>query len=195
MQNYSSMKLELLALKWSVTEKFREYLLGAKFTVYTDNNPLSYLQTAKLGAVEQRWASQLALFDFDLKYRPGVMNRNADALSRLPGRVVYPPDGTREVLQLLLPQCLRDEVLAALHNEHGHQGCERTTHLVRERCYWPNLRKDVEQWCQRCERCVVAKAVQPKVRTFPGALLATRPLEVVALDFTVLERASDGQMY
>ncbi|KAL2086104.1 hypothetical protein ACEWY4_017163 [Coilia grayii] len=84
MQNYSSMKLELLALKWSVTEKFREYLLGAKFTVYTDNNPLSYLHTAKLGAVEQRWASQLALFDFELKYRPGTMNRNADALSRLP---------------------------------------------------------------------------------------------------------------
>lgn len=69
-------------LKWSITEKFREYLLGARFTVFTDNNPLSYLQTAKLGAVEQRWASQLALFDFEIKYRRGTMNRNADALSR-----------------------------------------------------------------------------------------------------------------
>lgn len=48
------MKLELLALKWAVTERFREYLLGAKFVVYTDNNPLSHLQTAKLAAVEQR---------------------------------------------------------------------------------------------------------------------------------------------
>lgn len=106
--------------------------------------------------------------------------------------VIYPPDGTREVLQLLLPQSLPDEVLFALHNEHGHQGCERTTHLVRERCYWPNLRKDVEQWCQQCERCVVAKAVQPRVRTFLGALLASRPLKIVALDFTTLEQASDG---
>ena len=34
MHNYSSAKLELLALKWSVTEKFRDYLLGSKFTVY-----------------------------------------------------------------------------------------------------------------------------------------------------------------
>ena len=57
MSNYSSMKLEFLALKWAVTERFREYLLGAKFVVYTDNNPLSHLQTAKLAAVEQRWAS------------------------------------------------------------------------------------------------------------------------------------------
>ena len=41
MCNYSSAKLELLALKWAVTEKFRDYLLGLKFTVYTDNNPLA----------------------------------------------------------------------------------------------------------------------------------------------------------
>ena len=39
MQNYSSMKLELLALKWAITEKFRSYLLGAEFEVFTDNNP------------------------------------------------------------------------------------------------------------------------------------------------------------
>lgn len=83
MSNYSSLKLELLGLKWAVSEKFREYLLGTKFTVFTDNNPLSYLRTAKLGAVEQRWASQLALFDFEIKYRPGDTNQNADALSRL----------------------------------------------------------------------------------------------------------------
>ena len=40
MHNYSSAKLELV-VKWVVTEKFRDYLLGSKFTVYTDNNPLA----------------------------------------------------------------------------------------------------------------------------------------------------------
>ena len=50
MCNYSSAKLDLLALKWVVTEKFRDYLLGLKFTVCTDNNPLAYIQTSKLGA-------------------------------------------------------------------------------------------------------------------------------------------------
>ncbi|KAL7870272.1 hypothetical protein SRHO_G00077690 [Serrasalmus rhombeus] len=44
--NYSSFKLELLALKWAITEKFHEYLLGSDFTVYTDNNPLAHLATA-----------------------------------------------------------------------------------------------------------------------------------------------------
>lgn len=41
MSNYSSMKLEFLAFKWAVMEKFREYLLGHKCIVYTDNNSLS----------------------------------------------------------------------------------------------------------------------------------------------------------
>lgn len=82
-QNYSSFKLELLALKWAVTEKFKDYLWGAKFTAFTDNNPLVHLNTA-LGAVEQRWVAQLANFDFDVKYRPGVANKIADVLSRFP---------------------------------------------------------------------------------------------------------------
>ncbi|KAK7925333.1 hypothetical protein WMY93_007643 [Mugilogobius chulae] len=82
--NYSSFKLELLALKWAVTEKFKDYLTGAQFTIYTDNNPLAHLQTANLGAVEQRWVAQLASFDYTVKYRSGKTNVNADVLSRFP---------------------------------------------------------------------------------------------------------------
>ena len=87
MTNYSSSKLELLTLKWAVTEKFRDLLIGAECTVYTDNNPLSYfLTTAKLGAVETRWAAELAQFRIKIKYRSGRENSNADALSRHPPR-------------------------------------------------------------------------------------------------------------
>ena len=50
MCDYSSAKIELMALKWSVCEKFKDYLLGSKFTVFTDNNPLVYVKTSKLGA-------------------------------------------------------------------------------------------------------------------------------------------------
>ena len=58
---YSSMKLELLAVKWAVTEKFRDYLLGVPFVIYPDNNPLSYIQTsAKLTAAEHHWQAELS---------------------------------------------------------------------------------------------------------------------------------------
>ena len=45
MNNYSSAKLELLALKWSMCEKFRDYLIGSWFTMLTDNNHLTYICT------------------------------------------------------------------------------------------------------------------------------------------------------
>ena len=84
MHNYSSAKLELLALKWVVTEKFRDYSLGSKFTVYTDNNPLDYIQTSKLGASQICWLSKLVLFNFNIIYRSGKTNQATDALSQCP---------------------------------------------------------------------------------------------------------------
>lgn len=317
-RNYSSMKLELLALKWAVAEKFRGYLLGSKFIVLTDNNPLCHLKTAKLGAIEQRWVAQLSVFDFEVKYRPGCSNAAADALSRqeFAGELDTDPDSdfddciavcnligrgtvldtdlatkglecyrvrqiralesvsvevstsqgntptlpgyTREELigfqtsdptlkcfktfwdrgrrpspreratlsgqvkkllkqwgyiqqregllyrvirdqrhgevwQLLVPDCLKEQVLVSVHNNMGHQGIERTVNLLRERCFWVGLCDDVESWVKNCERCILTKMPQPKIHAPVQAFLASRPLEVVAVDFTVLEPASDGR--
>ena len=84
MHNYSSAKLELLALKWVVMEKFCDYLLGSKFHVYMDNSPLAYVRESKLGASQIQWLSKLALFDFTIHYQTGRSNRAADALGRHP---------------------------------------------------------------------------------------------------------------
>ena len=84
-KNYNAHKLEFLALKWAVTERFHEYLYGGNFEVYTDNNPLTYvLTTAKLDATGQRWIANLANYNFKIFYRSGRSNIDADALSRIP---------------------------------------------------------------------------------------------------------------
>ena len=312
MQNYSSMKLELMALKWAITEKFRDMLLGSEFVVFTDNNPLSYLKTnTKLGATETRWAADLACFNFTVRYRSGKSNANADALSRkeehgteprsvrfeelrevavsehlslestalpralrcyfeevvsngegmqraplnFPSTSTFPTlssvelsksqktdsdlariwhfrkqsreapgmrvirNETKEVRkwfrlwpqlvekngvlyrkctengstieQLLLPFALRSKVLEAVHDSTGHPASEKTLALARKRCYWPNMAKDIELYCQKCERCTHAKAGKPIIST-QGSLLAKRPLEILAIDFTLLEPSSRG---
>lgn len=82
---YPAHKLEFLALKWAVSEKFADYLYGISFTVVTDSNPQTYLLTkAKLGATSYRWLSALSNFRFQLQYRAGKRNLDADGLSRRP---------------------------------------------------------------------------------------------------------------
>lgn len=50
-KGYPVHQLEFLALKWAVVDKFHDYLYGDRFTVRTDNNPLTYVLTrAKLSA-------------------------------------------------------------------------------------------------------------------------------------------------
>lgn len=71
-RKYPAHRLEFMALKWSVCEKFSHWLRGRSFTVWTDNNPLTYLLTKpKLDACEIRWVSKLASYSFDLKHLPG----------------------------------------------------------------------------------------------------------------------------
>ena len=84
-KNYDAHKLKFLALKWSVTERFHEYLYGGHFEVCMDNNPLTYiLTTARLDATRQSWVASLANYNFKIVYRSGKLNVEADALSRIP---------------------------------------------------------------------------------------------------------------
>lgn len=82
-KNHPAHKLEFLALKWAITEKFHDYLYGATFEVVTDNNPLTYvLMTAKLDATGQRWLAELSNYNCSLSYKIGKRNSDADGLSR-----------------------------------------------------------------------------------------------------------------
>ena len=82
-QNYSTTERELAAIRWGV-KTFKAFLYGSKFKLYTDHQPLLYLNNMRI--VDSRIArtlEDLADFDFDIVYIPGKSNVAADALSRL----------------------------------------------------------------------------------------------------------------
>ncbi|RXN24004.1 Transposon Ty3-I Gag-Pol poly [Labeo rohita] len=54
------------------------------------------------------------------------------------------------------------------------------------------MAEDVKRWCQQCERCTVVKDVFPWVQTYMGHLLASRPNQILAIDFTLIEPSQNG---
>ena len=61
------MKQEFLALMWTITEQFQEYLLWKAFIVRTNNNPLTYTMTSpNLDATQHQWVESLARFTFSI---------------------------------------------------------------------------------------------------------------------------------
>ena len=81
---YHSSKLEFLALKWAVTDQFREYLQYQPFLVRTNNNPLTYIMMMpNLDTIGHRWVAAMAGYNFKIEYVHGSDNKVADALSRV----------------------------------------------------------------------------------------------------------------
>lgn len=82
--NYSTIERELLAIVWAV-KHFRPYLFGRKFKIITDHKPLTWLFNIKdPGSRLVRWRLKLEEYDYEIVYKAGKNNTNADALSRPP---------------------------------------------------------------------------------------------------------------
>ena len=110
-KNYDAHKLEFLALKWSVTKRFHEYLCGGEFEVYMDNNPLTdVLTTAKLDATGQRWIASLANYNLKIFYRSGKLNVEADGLSRIPWENTQVDHLEPLIVQMMLQSKLETEM-------------------------------------------------------------------------------------
>ncbi|XP_048515211.1 uncharacterized protein LOC105692809 [Athalia rosae] len=82
--NYSTTDKELLAIIFAV-KHFRPYLYGRQFTLVTDHRPLIWLNNVKDPTSRLlRWRLTLDEYSYDIVYKKGTTNLNADALSRNP---------------------------------------------------------------------------------------------------------------
>ena len=98
-------------------------------------------------------------------------------------RESLPTDGPNGRRRVVAPNSIRREVFDYLHGSKwgGHQGIARTVDSVKQRFWWPNMKKDLVRWCQTCEPCQRRKLHQharsPLTQDHVGA-----PLERIACD-------------
>lgn len=100
--NYSTIEKELLAIVWAV-KYFRPYLFGRKFKIITDHKPLQWLFSLKEpNSKLVRWRLKLEEYDYEIIYKKGKLNKNADALSRVEINVIEednPPSALVEYIE------------------------------------------------------------------------------------------------
>jgi len=91
------------------------------------------------GSRLMRWRIQLAEYDYEIVYKPGVQDSNADALSRI-GTLAKEGseiDETGPHIKVKILQENQDSIVG------GHRGMNTTYEAIKRYYQWPNMRKEV----------------------------------------------------
>ncbi|PAA65473.1 hypothetical protein BOX15_Mlig032217g3 [Macrostomum lignano] len=130
--NYSNIEREALAIVWAV-ERARKMLLGKRFTLQTDHEPLKYIFNPSknlpktVSARLMRWALRLSAFDYVVEYVPGRLMADADALSRLS---FAEQDAQNDLIHQLESEVVTEGALVTLQElREGTRRCSLLTRL------------------------------------------------------------------
>ncbi|MES9882105.1 MAG: reverse transcriptase domain-containing protein [Sedimenticola sp.] len=86
-RNWSTFDKEYWGVVWGVRH-FRPYLCGKRFKIYTDHKPLLNIKSLNNDSDptgrRTRWSIELSSYEYDIHYKKGEENTNADCMSRIP---------------------------------------------------------------------------------------------------------------
>ncbi|UYV70802.1 K02A2.6-like [Cordylochernes scorpioides] len=207
-RNYTISELECLAIVECV-DKFRVYLLGTRFVIYSDHHALQWLKTIKdpTGRLF-RWSLRLSAYDYEVKYLKGSRQYEADLLSRNPfcgflstGQIKDHQGELRRdtryilndkdlmtiirrgVTKIIVPPSLRGTLLQRAHRDFNHPGISQMTRLIAAQYYWDGMTNDIRTHVRTCSVCQLVKPPKGPIYGELGQLPpAVLPYELVSLD-------------
>jgi hypothetical protein len=160
--NYATVEKELLAIVWAC-KHFRPCLLGRKFQLVTDHKGLKWIfnNVKDPSSRLMRWKLLLEEYDYQVEYRAGVRNCNADSLSRYPVHClsVNTEEFTDE---------RKAKIIAEMHNcpVGGHQGINRTIERIKLYTNWPGMEQEVIQFIKKLQN-MPNKQIPVEILNYP----------------------------
>ncbi len=96
----------------------------------------------------------------------------------------------RKLLQYVVHDSLKHDILRGVHDAAGHQGSARTLFLAAERFFWPGMKKDIKLYVKNWQRRVVGKTPEPDAREPLEHIRTSEPMELICIDFWSAEQTS-----
>ena len=182
-RHYAPVEKEACAVV-EACRKFRHYLVGKKFLLVTDQEAVSFMfNSSGHGKIKNdkicRWRIELSTLDFDIKYRPGVLNVTADCL-------------TRASMSCSLSSAKPS--LQDIHESLCHPGATRLCHYVSSKNL-PFSASEVREVTSKCRICAELKPAFYKPHN-PPLIKSTTPMERLSIDFKgPLPESEQGNSY
>ena len=90
-------------------------------------------------------------------------------------------DSNQRILALVIPKTWHFAVFIEAHDKLGHQGVNRTCHVVKNQYYWKVINKDI---CQYINNCALCKWKKARTQVYPLQMtdIPDRPFNKIAID-------------
>ncbi|GJY00852.1 putative reverse transcriptase domain-containing protein [Tanacetum coccineum] len=222
-KNYMTHDLELGAVVFAL-KIWRHYLYGTKSVIYMDHKSLQHIFSQKeLNMRHRHWIELFSDYDCEIRYHPSKANVVADMTlqSSIKDRILTAQkeavdesaglqrgldemieqrnDGTLYYLdRIWVPS--KDDVKTLIMDEAHkskysiHPGADKMYYDLRDRYWWPGMKKDIAEYVSKCLTCLKVKAEHQR----PSGLLQKPEIPVwkwegIVMDFvTKLPRTSSG---
>ena len=143
------------------------------FQLFSINHAHILLSSLQLNT--DNWVTVRSVDECDVSRDPVCFYTNNDVLIRKLRPSDVPADDEWAVKhQIVVPINYRPHILSLAHDTpmSGHLGINKTYQRILEHFYWPNLRKDVVEFCRSCHAC---QMVSKPDQTLPEARLQPIP--------------------
>ncbi|UYV79479.1 hypothetical protein LAZ67_17002785, partial [Cordylochernes scorpioides] len=206
--HYTITELECLAIIETV-DRFKVYLAGNGFTIFTDHCALQWLKNIKNPTGRLfRWSLRLSVYDYQVKYIKGTKQLEADLLSRNPfcglldatqlkmyqselrdnSKYVHQTSGLttvtrRGVSKIVVPPSLRPTILREAHQKFNHPGISQLTRIISAQYFWSGMSIDIRAFVKNCNICQMSKTPKgPKYGELGELPESPLPFDLVSMD-------------